>query len=110
MRRSRIHCQLRFSLFSGFHDVVLTLVLALDVDRARRVARLLVERGAFRNYLTKSLEESAITELRLMYVILHECDPELERRLRTAELGTLFALSWPLTWFSHSLTSYEQVF
>lgn len=100
----------RYSLkFSGFHDVCLTLLLALDVDRAKKVARHLVERGAFRNYLTKSLEESALRELQLMYVILHKCAPELESRLRHAELGTLFALSWPITWFSHALRSYDQI-
>ncbi|KAI6243064.1 Rab-GAP TBC domain-containing protein [Aphelenchoides fujianensis] len=98
-----------FRYYQGFHDVCLTLMLALDVQDAKHVGRQLVERGAFRNYLTKPLEESALRELHLMYVILHKCDPELERRMRHAELGTLFALSWPLTWFSHALDSYEQI-
>lgn len=84
-------------------------MLALDVEHAKKVGRCLVERGAFRNYLTKSLEESALRELQLMYVLLHKCDPEVENRMRHAELGTLFALSWPITWFSHALHSYDQV-
>jgi hypothetical protein len=84
-------------------------MLALDVDNARKVGRYLVERGAFRNYLLKSLEDSALKELHLMYVILYQCDPELERRMRHSELGTLFALSWPITWFSHALHSFDQV-
>jgi len=33
----------------------------------------------------------------------------LERHLREAELGVLFALSWPLTWFSHAIDSYATV-
>lgn len=98
-----------FYNFLGFHDVCLTLMLALDIDDAKKVARRLVELSAFRNYLTKSLEESALQELHLMYVILHQCDPKLERRMRHAELGTLFALSWPITWFSHALHSFDQV-
>jgi hypothetical protein len=84
-------------------------MLALDVEDAKKVGRCLVERGAFHNYLTKSLEESALRELQLMYVILYKCDPELESRMRHAELGTLFALSWPITWFSHALHSFDQV-
>ncbi|KAI6195646.1 TBC1 domain family member 20 [Aphelenchoides besseyi] len=98
-----------FRYYQGFHDVCLTLMLAMDVERAKQVGRLLVERGTFRNYLTKSLEESALRELQFLYVILWKSDPELERHMRNAELGTLFALSWPLTWFSHALDSYEHI-
>ncbi|KAK5965409.1 Rab-GAP TBC domain-containing protein [Trichostrongylus colubriformis] len=36
-------------------------------------------------------------------------DPQLERALREVHLGTMFALSWPLTWFSHSLNHYQQI-
>lgn len=93
----------------GFHDICLTLLLALDAEKAKRVAACLTERSALRNYLTTSLEESALRELHLTYVLLHHSDPELERRMRQAELGTLFALSWPITWFSHALHSFEQV-
>lgn len=43
------------------------------------------------------------------YVILSRADPQLERVMREVHLGTMFALSWPLTWFSHSLNHYQQV-
>ncbi|CAD5232211.1 unnamed protein product [Bursaphelenchus xylophilus] len=98
-----------FRYYQGFHDICLTLLLALDVEKARTVAKDICQRSAIRNYLTKSLEESALAELHLIYVILHHCDPQIEKILRDAELGTLFALSWPITWFSHSLHSFDQV-
>uniref|UniRef100_A0A0N5AG51 Rab-GAP TBC domain-containing protein n=1 Tax=Syphacia muris TaxID=451379 RepID=A0A0N5AG51_9BILA len=61
------------------------------------------------HYLTKTLEDSVLKELALMYIMLWKEDAELEKSMRSVELGALFALSWPLTWFSHSLHHYEQI-
>jgi TBC1 domain family member 20 len=94
---------------AGFHDVCLTLLLALNTEKASTVGRILVKRATFHNYLTGTLEETAMEELQYLYVLLYLFDHELEGRMRNAELGTLFALSWPLTWFSHSLRHYHQV-
>ncbi|VDM27882.1 unnamed protein product [Toxocara canis] len=44
-----------------------------------------------------------------MYVITWKVDAELEKVMRSVELGSLFALSWPLTWFSHALHHYRQI-
>jgi len=104
-----LHSDASFHYYQGFHDVCLTLILILGVEHARTVGRHLVTKSSLRNYLTKSFEESALRELHLIYVILHKCDPELERRLRLAGLGTFFALSWVITWFSHSLRTLKQV-
>jgi len=104
-----LHSDSSFRYYQGFHDVCLTLMLILGVERARTVSRHLVTKSSLRNYLTKSFEESALRELHLIYVILYKCDPELERRLRLAGLESFFALSWTITWFSHSLRTLEQV-
>jgi len=93
----------------GFHDVCLTALLVLNVEKAYKALRILSKRGSFYNYLTSSLEESALTELQHIYVLLYLHDPDLESHLRSAELGTLFAISWPITWFSHSIQEYSQV-
>lgn len=42
-------------------------------------------------------------------MILSRVKPPLELVLRTAQVGSLFAVSWPLTWFSHSIEDYHQV-
>lgn len=57
----------------------------------------------------KTLEDTVLRDLDLMYVILWQTDKELESVMRSVEVGSLFALSWPLTWFSHALHNYEQV-
>jgi len=99
----------KYRYYQGFHDVCLTLLLVLGVDAAEEAAISLSRHGPFSRYLLLSLEESAVCELELMYPLLDEVDEDLERRLRRAELGCLFALSWPLTWFSHSFRSHQQI-
>ncbi|VDL84043.1 unnamed protein product [Nippostrongylus brasiliensis] len=99
----------RFRYYQGFHDVCLTVILVCGVESAYEVCKNLAHHGPFRSYLTKSLESSVLKELELLYVILSRADPELERVLREVHLGTMFALSWPLTWFSHSLNKYQQI-
>lgn len=81
----------------------------MDFSKALYTARCLTKRGAFYNYLTMSLEASAMTELNILYVLLYIHDEEVERYLRDVELGTVFALSWILTWFSHDLKDHSQV-
>nr|CDJ82243.1 TBC1 domain family member 20 [Haemonchus contortus] len=99
----------RFRYYQGFHDVCLTVILVCGKEVAYEVCKNLANHGPFRSYLLKSLDKSVLKELELLYVILSRADPQLERVLREVHLGTMFALSWPLTWFSHSLNHYQQI-
>uniref|UniRef100_F1L776 TBC1 domain family member 20 n=1 Tax=Ascaris suum TaxID=6253 RepID=F1L776_ASCSU len=102
-------CCPRFRYYQGFHDVCLTLLLVLGVESAERVGLLLARYGAFNGYLLQSLEETVLRDLDLLYVITWRVDAEVEKVMRSVELGSLFALSWPLTWFSHALHHYKQI-
>ncbi|VDK49789.1 unnamed protein product [Cylicostephanus goldi] len=99
----------RFHYYQGFHDVCLTILLVCGYESALEVCKNLARHGPFRSYLLKSLEQSVLRELDLLYVILSRVDPQLETIMRDVHLGTMFALSWPLTWFSHALEQYQQV-
>lgn len=99
----------RFRYYQGFHDVCLTLLLVLGVESAEHVGLLLARYGSFNGYLLRSLEDTVLRDLDLMYIMLWKVDEELEKVMRTAQLGSLFALSWPLTWFSHALHQYQQI-
>lgn len=99
----------RFRYYQGFHDVCLTVILVCGAESAFEVCKNLAHYGPFRGYLLKTLEKSVLKELELLYVILSRADPQLERVMREVHLGTMFALSWPLTWFSHSLNHYQQI-
>lgn len=102
------HCP-KFRYYQGFHDVCLTLLLVLGVEKAEHVGLLLAKFGSFNGYLLRSLEESVLRDLDLIYAIMWKMDKDLEKAMRSVELGTLFALSWPLTWFSHALHHYHQI-
>jgi len=97
-----------FSYYQGFHDVCLTLLLVLEEETALDVGKSLVARAAFSRYLTSPIDTLVMEELRYMYVILWLHDPPVETHIRLAELGTTFAVSWPLTWFSHDLRKISQ--
>ncbi|EFO27960.2 hypothetical protein LOAG_00526 [Loa loa] len=99
----------RFHYYQGFHDVCLTLLLVLGNEKAEHVGTLLANNGIFRSYLLRKLEDTVLRDLDLMHVLLWKVDEELEKVVRAVELGSLFALSWPLTWFSHSLHHYHQI-
>ncbi|KAL3995277.1 Rab-GTPase-TBC domain family protein [Acanthocheilonema viteae] len=99
----------QFHYYQGFHDVCLTLLLVLGNKKAEYVGTLLANNGIFRGYLLKKLEDTVLRDLDLMHVLLWKTDEELEKVVRTVELGSLFALSWPLTWFSHVLQHYHQI-
>lgn len=81
----------------------------MGVEKALKGAISLTRRSVFYNYLSYSLEETALTELRNIYVLLYLHDPILEQKLRLVDLGVMFALSWPLTWFSHDIQNYTQI-
>ncbi|VDN03182.1 unnamed protein product [Thelazia callipaeda] len=99
----------RFHYYQGFHDVCLTLLLVLGAEKAEHVGTLLAHNGIFRSYLRKKLEDTVLRDLDLMHVLFWKVDKELEKVIRTVEVGSLFALSWPLTWFSHALHHLHQI-
>src|SRR5271155_1203858 len=96
-------------LFEGFHDVCLTMLLVLGRPAAQRMSMQLAASASFHRYLTEPLEQSALKDIELVYVVLAHTDSDLEYYMRRAELGELFALSWMLTWFAHSIDKYDSV-
>ncbi|GMR36660.1 hypothetical protein PMAYCL1PPCAC_06855, partial [Pristionchus mayeri] len=98
-----------FNYYQGLHDVFLTLLLVVGKESAEDVGRSLIREGVFHDYLSMTLDQGVCRQLELIYVILSRVDPEIEAIFRQVELGPIFALSWPLTWFSHSLHSYKQI-
>uniref|UniRef100_A0A914UIN1 Rab-GAP TBC domain-containing protein n=1 Tax=Plectus sambesii TaxID=2011161 RepID=A0A914UIN1_9BILA len=85
------------------------MLLVLGRPAALRMSTQLAASASFRRYLTEPLEQSAIKDIELVYVILANTDTDLEYYMRRAELGQLFALSWLLTWFAHSIDKYDSV-
>merc|ERR1719220_1018728 len=53
--------------------------------------------------------EQTMSLLQLMYPLLRQANPALHSHLVRAELGTVFALPWLITWFGHVLPNYKDV-
>jgi TBC1 domain family member 20 len=102
-----LHNNPELHYYQGFHDVCLTFLLICGEEIAYRICDRLAC-GVFRDFLAESLELTNRL-LILIYPILRKADPELEQFLVEAELGTMFALSWLLTWYSHVINDLKKV-
>ncbi|CEF70801.1 TBC1 domain family member 20 [Strongyloides ratti] len=99
----------KFHYYQGFHDVCLTIVLAVGLDIGYQVCKSLTRKGVFSKYLKKTLEESVLKELELMFPIFFKRSKIIDKTLKESNMTCIFALSWPLTWLSHSLQNYKHI-
>ena len=53
--------------------------------------------------------EETVSLLQFMYPLFRRRNPILHSHLMRAELGTIFALPWLITWFGHVLPDYGDV-
>ncbi|GAB0181176.1 TBC1 domain family member 20 [Grus japonensis] len=99
----RAHPQLHY--YQGFHDVALTLLLVLG---QRRAAPLLEQLSThhLRDFLDPTLESTTRVLSHLMPLLQRE-SPRLHDFMQRAEVGTVFALSWLITWYGHVLTDFH---
>ncbi|CAG5114472.1 unnamed protein product [Candidula unifasciata] len=47
--------------------------------------------------------------LNFIYPLVNKCNPELCAHMQKNDLGTIFALSWVITWFSHVLGDIKRI-
>uniref|UniRef100_A0A0K0EXM9 TBC1 domain family member 20 (inferred by orthology to a human protein) n=1 Tax=Strongyloides venezuelensis TaxID=75913 RepID=A0A0K0EXM9_STRVS len=99
----------KFHYYQGFHDVCLTIVLVVGLDIGYEICKSLTRKGVFLNYLKKSLEDSVMKQLELMFPIIYKRSKVIDKALKDSNMTCIFALSWPLTWLSHSLQNYEHI-
>jgi Rab-GTPase-TBC domain len=60
-------------------------------------------------HVLPNYENMAVANLFILLLFLRHKDPELYSYLQQAELGTIFALPWLITWFGHVLPDYGDV-
>uniref|UniRef100_A0A834R3A1 TBC1 domain family member 20 n=1 Tax=Sarcoptes scabiei TaxID=52283 RepID=A0A834R3A1_SARSC len=93
--------------YQGYHDICLTFLLIMDEFKASR----LIERislSHLKYYMEKTMQTTSDL-LDLIYFILKQEDFELHDYLIRSEVGTIFSLSWVITWFSHVLTNLDDI-
>ncbi|CAH0556854.1 unnamed protein product [Brassicogethes aeneus] len=93
--------------YQGYHDVAVTFLMVVG----EAVAFSIMEKLST-NHLRECMEptmEKTDYRLNYIYSLLRKVDKELHDYMDSAEVGTMFALPWYLTWFGHSLNKYKDV-
>eukprot|EP00027_Filamoeba_sp_ATCC50430_P002344 CAMPEP_0168553946 /NCGR_PEP_ID=MMETSP0413-20121227/7516_1 /TAXON_ID=136452 /ORGANISM="Filamoeba nolandi, Strain NC-AS-23-1" /LENGTH=358 /DNA_ID=CAMNT_0008584651 /DNA_START=132 /DNA_END=1205 /DNA_ORIENTATION=- len=92
--------------YQGFHDVASVFLLIAGEENAFAM----VERLSLyhiRDALDATLESTK--QVLSLMLLLSLADPELHRYFKQSEVEPFFALSWVITWFSHSFDNLDSI-
>ncbi|XP_042567644.1 TBC1 domain family member 20-like isoform X3 [Cyprinus carpio] len=98
--------------YQGYHDIVVTFLLVLG----ERLATALVEKLSthhlrylyYRDFMDPTMDNTKHI-LNYLMPIIERVNPEVYDFMQQAEVGTIFALSWLITWFGHVLSDFRHV-
>ncbi|KAL2080261.1 hypothetical protein ACEWY4_024054 [Coilia grayii] len=93
--------------YQGYHDIVVTFLLVVG----ERLAIALVETLSnhhLRDFMDPTMDSTKHI-LNYLMPILEQVDRELHDFMLRAEVGTIFALSWLITWYGHVLSDFRHV-
>ncbi|KAJ6661521.1 hypothetical protein lerEdw1_014431 [Lerista edwardsae] len=101
----RAHPELHY--YQGYHDIAVTLLLV----SGERMAVALLERLStlhLRDFMDPTMDSTKHILNYLMPILQRE-SPRLHGFMQRAEVGTIFALSWLITWFGHVLANLQPI-
>ncbi|NWS35562.1 TBC20 protein, partial [Polioptila caerulea] len=93
--------------YQGYHDIVVTFLLVVG----DRLASALVEKLSthhLRDFMDPTMDNTKHI-LNYLMPIIDQVNPEVHDFMQSAEVGTIFALSWLITWFGHVLSDFRHV-
>ncbi|XP_056403405.1 TBC1 domain family member 20 isoform X2 [Hyla sarda] len=93
--------------YQGYHDIVVTFLLVVGGP----LATLLVDKLSthhLRDFMDPSMDNTKHI-LNYLMPIIELVNPALYDFMVRAEVGTIFALSWLITWFGHVLSDFRHV-
>ncbi|XP_049590038.1 TBC1 domain family member 20 isoform X2 [Syngnathus scovelli] len=93
--------------YQGYHDIVVTFLLVVG----ERLATALVEKLSthhLRDFMDPTMDNTKHI-LNYLMPIIERVKPEVHDFMQEAEVGTVFALSWLITWFGHVLADFRHV-
>ncbi|XP_064364045.1 TBC1 domain family member 20-like isoform X2 [Dromaius novaehollandiae] len=99
----RAHPELHY--YQGYHDIAVTLLLAVG----ERLAAALLDKLSthhLRDFMDPTMDSTKHVLNYLMPLLRRESSQLHDFMLR-AEVGTVFALSWLITWYGHVLTNFH---
>ncbi|XP_066479650.1 TBC1 domain family member 20-like isoform X2 [Tiliqua scincoides] len=93
--------------YQGYHDIAVTLLLVCG----ERMAVALLERLStlhLRDFMDPTMDSTKHI-LNYLMPILQQESPRLHDFMQRAEVGTIFALSWLITWYGHVLANFQHI-
>ena len=93
--------------YQGFHDVCLTYMTILGYKQAFERLDSVID-SHFAQFMRPTMLETQ-EFLALIPIIIGLHDHKIQDFLEQAEVGTIFALSWTITWFSHVIPDEHDV-
>lgn len=97
----------QFHYYQGYHDICITFLLLLGEEKAFHVVNKISN-----THLSQFMEETMNSTqllLEIIPILIEREDKKLCEFLDKIEIGTIFSLSWILTWFSHILINNRNV-
>ncbi|XP_049606555.1 TBC1 domain family member 20 [Syngnathus scovelli] len=100
-----LRCNTQLNYYQGYHDVAVTLLLVVGERMAIAMLHTL-SKYHLRDFMDPTMDSTKHI-LNYLMPLLEEVDKELHDFLLRAEVGTIFALSWLITWYGHVLSEFK---
>lgn len=93
--------------YQGYHDICVTVLQVCGARLGQVIARELSRRH-LRDFMCPTMDQTTML-LKFIMPILQEEDPELHEFLIESDVGTIFALSWLITWYGHVISEHKYI-
>ncbi|KAM4606820.1 TBC1 domain family member 20 [Discoglossus pictus] len=93
--------------YQGYHDIVVTFLLVVGGPMATALVDKLSTHH-LRDFMDPTMDNTKHI-LNYLMPIIELVNPTLHDFMQRAEVGTIFALSWLITWFGHVLCDFRHV-
>ncbi|XP_050396764.1 TBC1 domain family member 20 [Patella vulgata] len=93
--------------YQGFHDICVTFLLVVDEDVAFAIVEKLSQKH-LRDFMDVDMDRTKHM-LNYLYPIIDKASPQLCEYMERAETGTIFCLSWLITWYGHVLNDIKHI-
>lgn len=100
-----LKCNPQLHYYQGYHDVAVTLLLVVGERMAIAMLHTL-SKYHLRDFMDPTMDSTKHI-LNYLMPILEQVDTELHDFMIRAEVGTIFALSWLITWYGHVLPEFK---
>ena len=96
-----------YHYYQGFHDIAITFLMILGEEMSFHVLNRVCNTH-LKDFMQKSMDRTSEL-MEIIPLLIEREDKELGEFLHRSGVGTIFALSWIITWFSHVLRDYHMV-